>query len=603
MTKRMQDLITADLFCGMGGTSTGVFAAAKRLKRHVRLLAINHWNLAIETHRANHPTAKHLCMNLDGLDPISTLPSRHLHLLVASPECTGHSRAAGGKPRNEQSRATAFLVLKWLQELRIDNFIIENVPEFRDFGPLGADGKPLRSKKGVLFKKFIEMIEAMNYTVEYRVLTCADYGDATTRERLFILGKRGRNKQIVWPEQTHSRTGQPTLFNPHMKQWVGAKEIIDWSLPSQSVFDRKRPLAENTWRRLITGLERFDGISFILPNEGIGRRNAARLPEMPLNSVTSRGAGHLVQPFVVAVDQTGSNGSGVSPIHAPVPTITTKNRLALAKPFILNLRGGKDKYTRAQEIEVPLQAITTAPAQRLVEPVPFIIGTGGPEYQAKARGVEPPMPTVLTQRHLAIVQPKALVLGQQSDAAARPDDLPIPTVATRGAIRLAQPTIRTVKRSGQSATTTAAEPFIAAYHGSGEDARVSSIDESMPTIDTSNRFALIEPIIIKYNGTGTATSIHLPLPSVTTRDRFALAIPVVQDRLTGAKGIPITLADGTQALLDIRMRMFEPHELAASHSFPKEYKLVGRKRDRVKMVGNSVPVRTAEALALALLGN
>ena len=149
-----------DLFCGAGGTSTGLIRAAKDKGMKVDLTAINHWGTAIETHKKNHPAARHLCENLDNVNPRSLFPDGRIDLLVASPECTHHSNARGGTPCSDQSRATAWRVVDWASALYIDNILIENVPEFQSWGPLGADGKPMKSKKGETFKAFKIALES-----------------------------------------------------------------------------------------------------------------------------------------------------------------------------------------------------------------------------------------------------------------------------------------------------------------------------------------------------------------------------------------------------------------------------------------------------------
>src|SRR5581483_6805346 len=196
-------IFAADLFCGAGGTSQGLLMAANELRADLELIAINHWNVAIDTHSVNHPYAKHLCTGLDEIgDPRKLVPGGRLNLLCGSPECTHHSVARGGKPMSDQSRSSAWHILRFAEALYIDNLLIENVPEFLSWGPLGVNGRPLKSKRGQLFEQFIASLRALGYSVEWRVLNCADYGDPTTRRRLFIIARRG-NKAIRWPDPTH----------------------------------------------------------------------------------------------------------------------------------------------------------------------------------------------------------------------------------------------------------------------------------------------------------------------------------------------------------------------------------------------------------------
>ncbi len=196
-----------DLFCGAGGTSAGLYDAADELGYIVNLLAINHWDVAIETHIRNHRAANHICESLDNVNPRDVVPDRFLDIMVASPECIHHSNARGGKPRDEQSRASAWHVLRWAEALRIEGILIENVPEFRDWRPLTKKGKPdKRYAKGCTYRAFLNALASLGYTLEDRVLNAADYGDATSRRRVFILARRGR-KKITWPEITHGPNG------------------------------------------------------------------------------------------------------------------------------------------------------------------------------------------------------------------------------------------------------------------------------------------------------------------------------------------------------------------------------------------------------------
>jgi DNA (cytosine-5)-methyltransferase 1 len=374
-----------DMFCGAGGESTGIKQAAGERDMNVHLTAINHWERAIETHAANHPGADHLCESVEHIDPTRAVPGLRLDLLWASPECTHHSIARGGRPRSDQSRASAWMVLKWLSELYVERVIIENVPEFLSWGPLDDTGRPIQSHKGKTFRAFINSLRSLGYSVDWKILTAADYGDPTTRRHLFIQAVKGR-KRIVWPEMTHM-DGAENLMG--YRPWIPARDIIDWSIPGTSIFDRKKPLADATMRRIAAGIEKYwkdyakpflavlYGSSdvrsldlplptvtasgrhhaliepFILPNEGFFRGNQARSIGEPLNTITSRGAGALVEPLIVEYHGT----SRPYPVSLPVKTITTKDRFALLEPFLLkvNHRGG----ARIQSMNEPLGTLTT----------------------------------------------------------------------------------------------------------------------------------------------------------------------------------------------------------------------------------------------------
>ncbi|MDR1230879.1 MAG: DNA cytosine methyltransferase [Spirochaetaceae bacterium] len=387
-----------DMFCGAGGESTGIMRAALEKDLHVRLTAINHWERAIETHAANHPDAEHLCESVEHIDPARAVRGGRVDLLWASPECTHHSVARGGRPRSEQSRASAWMVLKWLSELYVERVIIENVPEFLTWGPLDEAGRPIQSQKGRTFRAFIAGLRSLRYSVDWRILTAADYGDPTTRKRLFIQAVKGR-KKIVWPEITHLDGGaNPADCEP----WKTARDIIDWSLPGESIFNRKRPLAEATMRRIAAGIEKYWGEyatpflavlygssgvrsidlplptvttsgahhalvapvlatePFILPNEGYYRGNKAQSIGKPLGAVTaSRGYGALISPFITRYHGshrgTDDGDKRNHDIGHPLPALDTSNRYGLVSPFLI------DNHTAGSQntVSEPLRTITT----------------------------------------------------------------------------------------------------------------------------------------------------------------------------------------------------------------------------------------------------
>ncbi len=195
-----------DLFAGAGGTSTGLALACRELGKNIDLVAINHWKTAIDSHSANHPWAKHICANVESLDPREVVPRRHLNILVASPECTGYSRAAGGRPKNDQKRASAWHILRWLELLKVDALLVENVIEFTTWGPLNSRGFQIKSRKGEIYQAWLRAIRSFGYNVDTKLLNAADFGAPTSRSRLFIAARKG-NVAINWPEPTHSKVG------------------------------------------------------------------------------------------------------------------------------------------------------------------------------------------------------------------------------------------------------------------------------------------------------------------------------------------------------------------------------------------------------------
>jgi DNA (cytosine-5)-methyltransferase 1 len=314
----------ADLFCGAGGSSTGAIQAIEELGYRSRLTAVNHWPRAVETHTANHPNARHLCASVDSLNPRHLFGDGELNILWGSPECTHHSRARGGKPMLDQSRATAWCVTRWAEALLPEIIFIENVPEFAEWGPLGANGKPIVGRRRETFEAWLGTLRSLGYKVDHRILCAADYGDPTTRSRLFIQAVRGR-RNIVWPEPTHSR--ESDLFN--RPRWRGAWNIIDWSIPIHSVTARTRPLAPNTMKRIKEGLEKYRGEAFIVSMEHGGRADSIR---RPLRTVTTAKGGAFGLAFLLP--QHG--GGKLRPLSDPSPTVATAGAISLIVEYYGN---------------------------------------------------------------------------------------------------------------------------------------------------------------------------------------------------------------------------------------------------------------------------
>jgi DNA (cytosine-5)-methyltransferase 1 len=258
----MRKLTVADLYCGAGGTSQG----ARQSGAAELVFALNHWEIAVQTHSANFPGTKHVNRSLADCNP-SECPA--IDLLFASPECTHFSRARGSRPTSDQQRAGAWDVLKWVEFHRPPWLVVENVREFREWGPVGKRGKPLRQFRGKFFDNWLRFLRAAGYRVDHELLNAADYGAATSRERLFVIARRG-HRDPVFPSPTHAGCRRT------------AGEIIDWSIPCEPVHQRCRPLACDTWRRIERGMERFTE-SFLI--HYYGTLNVSPLDE-PLDTIT-----------------------------------------------------------------------------------------------------------------------------------------------------------------------------------------------------------------------------------------------------------------------------------------------------------------------------
>ncbi|MEN6636983.1 MAG: DNA cytosine methyltransferase [Clostridiaceae bacterium] len=454
----------ADLFCGAGGTSTGAEQALKALGFTPRLTAINHWDIAVATHAANHPGARTLCTNLDDVSPRDLFPDGKLDVLWASPECTHHSVARGGRPCSDQSRSTAWAVVRWAEALRPEVVLVENVPEFETWGGLGDDLRPLKSKRGRTFAAWVAALRSLGYRVDWRVLCAADYGDPTTRHRLFVQAVRGKRK-IVWPNPTHTAKGATDLFGS-TRPWRTAREIIDWSLRGESIFARKRPLALKTLKRIEAGLRKYGVKTFLVPGK---TGSETRSVDRPLQTVTCEARGErVIQPCLVRFQ----NNSDAESVDEPIGTCTTEEHYGLMQPYMIEMHGTSDEQlkTTNASCDKPLGTITAGGMHHgVVEP--FIVSwdnqSGGKGYT----GPDAPISTITTKARHGVVEP--MLIPQQSDGVARPVSQPCPTVATAGAISLVQ-------------------PFLVEYYGQGT---ARSVDAPMPTATTKERFALVHPVV------------------------------------------------------------------------------------------------------------
>ena len=546
-----EDVYVADLFCGAGGSSTGAEIAIEEIGGHMVLKAVNHWNRAIETHQANHPTATHVLEDVSVVDPESVVEEGYLDLLLASPECKFHSRARGGKPINDQGRMSAWAIFNWLTKLDVRCVIVENVPEFTDWGP-EKDGKPDRARRGEYFQAWFLSFQNLGYDVQWRMLNAADYGEATTRTRFFLQARKD-GRPLVWPEPTHAKSD--TKMFPGLKPWRGAREIIDWNNPGRSLLDdpkyRKKPLSEKTMHRIARGLLRHGGI---LAPLYIRLLDLPQQPEKPKNKHTDP-----ANPFLL--NRHGENGSlRVHSVEEPMPTATTRGAGYLVSPDAEPFHASDRQHTAPRKMDQPLLTITTLTGggQYVVRPQakPFV--NANRNHNAP-KALEEPVPTVTTAHGGGsfLVEPslKSFVLGQQSGGAPRSPEEPIPTITADGAISLVQPSI--IEYYGQSharevesplAGITAKarkhaliQPILVEYYTNSEAA---SIDNPVPTITTKDRHALLNPSLVEVNhgdskkwNTDRVQSVEDPLGAITTKRGVSLVNPLlIQTGQTGGNG-------------------------------------------------------------------
>ena len=556
--------LVADLLCGAGGSSTGAERALRDLGLEMDLVCVNHWQTAIDTHTLNHPQARHFVQDIATVRPHLLVPEGYLDLLMASPTCTHHSVARGGKPTSDQQRSDPWHIITWLTELRVKRIIIENVWEFTGWGPVDPKTmRPIANRKGEYFHAWIETLKRLGYDPEWRKLNAADYGDATTRSR-FILMARNDGRRVAWPNPTHhKRPDEGLALFPTMKPWKPARDIIDWDIKGRSIFNRKKPLAPKTLARIYAGAVKY---SWPEPYLVILRNHmSAQGIDQPVPTIAANGL-HigLAEPVII----NGRKGNQAQPVSvAPIPTLDTKGGVWLAEPLVLSQHSSGAPRSSGD----PLPTITTGGAGSEVRP-----GCGRP----------------------MLVEP--FVLSQASGGAPRAVSNPIPTQTTGG--------------------NGASHALIAAYYSTGGAANTRSDGNPLLPITTKDRMSLIVPVTNK-NGGATARSTEMPVPTMTTAKggEFAVVIPVthegglnrVQDvmvplpTVTGAKRGELAVVEGAGDF-DILFRMLEPHELASAMGFTTEdqtYEFAGTKTDKIKQIGNAVSVAKMKACVGSLMAD
>ena len=416
------DEIIVDNFAGGGGASTGIELAAGRPVA----IAINHDPDAILLHKTNHPYTEHLQTSVWDVNPVEVCRGRPVGLAWFSPDCKHFSKAKGAALRDRKIRGLAWIVLRWAGTVRPRVIMVENVEEFQTWGPV-RKGKPVKKHAGKTFRKWKQQLQDLGYVIEHRELVAADYGAPTTRKR-FVLVARCDGKPIVWPEQTHAPRDSDEVLSGKLKPWHGACEILDWTLPSYSIFDSKqeikeqygvnavRPLADNTLRRVIRGVDKFtikSGNPFIVPM-GYGERQgqAPRVHDInnPLPTVVGKDKHGLCQPVVapfIAQHKFSNPAQDITkPLstitsvcaHEPMRTVTTHDREALVCAHL-------DKYFNGSYMGCgdsaydPLSTLTVQPRHGLISAhmVKF-------RSQELGTSMEEPLPTVTTAGHFAQCQ-------------------------------------------------------------------------------------------------------------------------------------------------------------------------------------------------------
>ena len=409
-----------DLFCGTGGTSLGVEMALG----HGPEAAVNHWPYAIQIHQKNHPHTLHFEEDVFAVDPWEAARGKRVDLLVGSPDCTHFSVAKGAAPKDDGIRCLSDVFVKWAREIRPRVIILENVREFQDWGPLDESGRPIQARKGEDFRRWVGQLEAEGYRVEWRLLRACDFGAPTSRLRLFLVA-RCDVQAIGWPEPTHGGPGQP----PHRT----AAECIDWSIPCPSIFDRPRPLAEATLKRIAAGVHKYvlnNPRPFLLCLSHGGRLEPI---DEPLRTVTAGPAGGdraLVVPWLTKAHSHGWD-RGVGPtasLQKPAWTVTTKDGTALCAAFLAKHYTG----VVGTDLRQPLGTVTTQDHHSLVAATMVQVGYGERAGQEpRALDIRSPLGTVVSGGGKFGLVAAFLQKYYGSDGQNQPVDRPLDTATVK----------------------------------------------------------------------------------------------------------------------------------------------------------------------------
>ena len=541
--------LIVDNFAGGGGASTGIELATG----YSVDIAINHDPEAIKMHKANHPNTKHYCENVWAVDPVKACKGHPVALAWFSPDCKHFSKAKGGKPKDKNIRGLAWVACRWAGLVRPRVIMLENVEEFKTWGPLGRRHHPIKSKQGETFRKFVQQLTDLGYEVEFRELVAADYGAPTMRKRFFMIA-RCDGKPIVWPEPTHAPVDSEEVKAGLLKPYVGAYTQLDFSLPCPSIFDTSeeikekygiravRPLAPKTMERIARGLKKFvldNPEPFIVPI-GYGERKgqAPRVHdiEKPLPTIVGSGKHYLCEPYMVQIGQTGFTKDRSKDVKEPLTTIVSKNEHCLISPTLIQYHSETAQgEVRGQTIEDPIMTVDGSNRYGLV--TSFIQKYYGGNYQGNGSDIKEPLHTITTLERNAMCAVNLIQMNNHCD---------------------------------------------------GRD-----VKEPIPTITAGDgHFGEVRAFLIKYYGQGTGQDIKAPLDTVTAQDRFGL----------------VTINGVDYQIVDIGLRMLEPRELYGCQGFPEDYIIdhdyTGKtypRSEQVRRCGNAVCPPIPAALVRANL--
>lgn len=553
-------LLYVDLFCGAGGTTTGVERATINGQKCAKVIAcVNHDPNAILSHSANHPNTLHFTEDIRTLDLVPLVnhvrkskkeyPGAYV-VLWASLECTNFSRAKGGQPRDADSRTLADHLFRYIDAIEPDYIQIENVEEFMCWGELDENGKPVSRYRGSDYQRWIHQIECCGYDFHHRILNAADFGAYTSRKRFFGLFAR-RGLPMAFPIPTHAKNGgRDELFGEIYKKWRPVKEVLDLDDQGQSIFLRDKPLCEKTLERIYAGLIKFVA--------GGKKRHEAFM--LKYNSMNKEG--HYSPPS----------------IEEPCPTVAVQNRLGVVRMNFLSKQFSGDPMGKNQSVEQPAGAITT------IDHHAFVTAYFGNGYNSS---IESPEPTVTTKDRHALVSTVGLGAENGLDLKS-----PVPDGTSLDDLAL------------QTSSFIANE-----YSGGGQ---ITGLDQVCPAIlttpkqkvVTAERF-LMNPYSFKSDGgsvdnpcfTLIARMDKMP-PYLISTEQDGVGIAIYEDDSPMTAKIKEFMA--VYGIIDIRMRMLNIKELKRIMGFPEDYILVGTVAEQKKYIGNAVEVNMSRVLCEAL---
>ena len=573
--------LIVDNFAGGGGASTGIEMA----NGYSVDIAINHDPEAIKMHKANHPNTKHYCENVWAVDPVKACNGHPVGLAWFSPDCKHFSKAKGGKPKDKNIRGLAWVALRWAGLVRPRVIMLENVEEFKTWGPLNRGHHPIKAKQGKTFEKFVQQLNDLGYTVEFKELIAADYGAPTMRKRFFMIA-RCDGKPIVWPEPTHAPADSEKVKAGLLEPYVGAYTQIDFSRPCPSIFDTSeeikekygiravRPLASKTLDRIAKGLKKFvldNPEPFIIQCNHGGERRPNDIRE-PMPTITGKHGYGIVEPYMVQIGQTGFAKDRSKDVREPLTTIVSKNEHCLIEPTLAPYMGTNTTNHPGGNCKDPIHTITTGNQQCLISPTLIQYHSETSKDGVRGQAIKDPIMTVDSSNRYGLV---ASFLHKYYDG------------GYKGAGETVENPLPTVTAWDHNSVVTA-NLIQMNNHCDGKDIR-----QPLPTITAGDgHFGEVRAFLIKYYGQGTGQDIKDPLDTVTAQDRFGL----------------VTINGTDYQIVDIGLRMLEPRELYGCQGFPDDYIIdhdyTGKtypRSEQVRRCGNAVCPPIPAALVRANL--